>query len=147
MAYRVYDPVAGRVIISRDVVFDETAQLKWTDGENTSSSDFVIEEQLSGAPDYIIASTPTVQGGASTPTSPVPEVLPKHEPGSDTPRTPTSQSAGTTAPPVFVSPPSSGVSERLDAAHEADVPLRFRPLDHVLESTTPLGPVERVLAE
>jgi hypothetical protein len=88
MAYRVYDPAAGHVIISRDVVFDETAQWKWTDGENTSSSDFVIEEQLSGAPDYIIASTPTAQGGASTPTSPVLVSSPGQELGSDTLRTP-----------------------------------------------------------
>jgi hypothetical protein len=63
------------------------------------------------------------------------------------PRTLIFLSARTTASPVFVSPPSSGVSEHLDAAHEEDIPLRFRSLDYVLESTTPPGPVERVLAE
>jgi histone deacetylase 1/2 len=149
MAYRAYDPEAGRVVISRDIVFDEMVQWDWA--ANINTREFIIEGQPSVAPEVVITTTSTASTHSAPSTSSSPPPAPTSSPvpvsRSDTPRTPTFQSAGTSASPVFVSPPSSGVSERLDAAHEEDVPLRFRPLDHVLESTTPPGPVERVLAE
>ena len=32
-AYRLYDPVGGKVVVSRDVVFDEAAAWKWEETE------------------------------------------------------------------------------------------------------------------
>ena len=35
-AYRLYDPVAGRVTVSRDIIFDETAAWRWDGGDGGS---------------------------------------------------------------------------------------------------------------
>jgi hypothetical protein len=50
-AYRLYDPVTGRVIVSRDVVFDEAAAWKWDEeemavgeGAHGISGSFVVEQ-------------------------------------------------------------------------------------------------------
>src|SRR5438132_11857741 len=43
-AYRVFDPVAGRVHVSRDVIFDEDAGWDWSrDGDAPVDSTFTVE--------------------------------------------------------------------------------------------------------
>jgi hypothetical protein len=45
-----------------------------------------------------------------------------------------------------VSPPPN-LDEGLDADHDEDAPLRFRPVDNVVGPGTPPGPIERDLGE
>jgi transposase InsO family protein len=146
MAYRAYDPVAERVTISRDVVFDEAAQWSWTSSDDTRPSDFTIEGQSNMPPEVIIttASTSAQAGTPGTPTttSPAPAFTP-HAPGSPTPSTPATSRAATPASTAFLSPPSSSFSEHLDADHDDDVPLRFRPIDTVIGAATPPGLEDR----
>jgi hypothetical protein len=148
MAYRVYDPEADRVVIIHGVIFDESAQWSWNGDNDGGARDFIVDDLPLDGPSVITTTTfVTVQYGAAASTSPSPSPLTEQAPGSATPRTPAQNVATaptrSSASPIFVSPPSSGVSERLDAAHDDDVPLRFRPLDHVLGPATPPGLIER----
>ncbi|KAL8110815.1 hypothetical protein AgCh_026522 [Apium graveolens] len=42
-AYRLYNPVSGKVIISRNVVFDEEAHFKWNVKKNGSAYNIPVE--------------------------------------------------------------------------------------------------------
>lgn len=62
-AYRLYNPITKRIIISRDVVFDESKTWKWTVNsteEHISISDDEIEEEKQSQPSSsIIPSSPS----------------------------------------------------------------------------------------
>jgi hypothetical protein len=112
--YRVYDLVAKRVHITRDVVFDEGAQWDWsqeTDAETVGDGDFSVE--------YMVLST----------------II--------TPEEPTAREVSDQLIPsparVLGSPPHSpeeveeepGLGDRLDADHD-DAPLRLRSMQNLV---------------
>lgn len=141
-AYRAYNPVDGRVHVTRDAVFDEVAQWDWgTEGggvHNGSTEDFFVE-----FPDYIDVAV----GGVPVGRSPASAYSPPTAMTSTTPSTPTTPTvpAGSTQVTASASPeliefasPPSNLSDRLDVDHNDDVPTRFRKLDNLLgPSSTP----------
>jgi hypothetical protein len=72
-AYRCYDPVSKRVIISRDVVFDEAAAWRWcdTNGEQQEMGEpFTVEYNTKLVRDVVPATpTPPPAGVPATPTA------------------------------------------------------------------------------
>jgi hypothetical protein len=167
-AYRLFDPDAGRVVISRDVVFDESARWNWEesgDGEDRRGgidSSFSVEysEYFVATYDAAEASHQDSAGGSetggassspgageSTPTLPVaspppsPAATPTRSPAGQ--GTPTSATSSTGSSVRFVTPPPNA-STHVDAEHEGE-PLRFRAIrDLVGDEETP-GHAERVL--
>ncbi|KAF2320696.1 hypothetical protein GH714_030132 [Hevea brasiliensis] len=65
-AYRLYNPISGKVIISRDVVFNEEAVLKWNSDKegikNQVLGDFEVEQPASSAPSSPTSSAPSSPG-------------------------------------------------------------------------------------
>lgn len=45
-AYKLYDPKNKKVVISRDVVFEETQGWNWNGNENTQSSSTLIDDDV-----------------------------------------------------------------------------------------------------
>jgi hypothetical protein len=153
-AYRVYNPVDGRVGVTRDVVFDEGAQWDWgveAEGAgNGGKEEFVIqypehiEQVVGGEPAGRITAVansplaPTTPSVLKTPGAPhsAPAVLSR--------LTMPSEATISSTPVELVSPPSN-FDELLDAEHNDDAPARFRKLDHVLGPESPPGPIPRVL--
>jgi hypothetical protein len=138
-AYRAYDPVVRRVHITRDVVFDEDAQWDWAGSPKEHATNvhgddiFRVEMMTIGYG----GQTQDPSAAASTPSAP---------------RTPASAPASisteqaTPTDTQFVSPPPN-LDEGLDADHDEDAPLRFRPVDDIVGPGTPPGPIERDLGE
>jgi hypothetical protein len=115
----VYDPVEKKVHITRDVVFDESAQWDWSNdssAENAGGKDFGVE--------YIVWSTrtsPEQQGvGELADQLELPQV---EAPGSpiQMPKEGIDE----------VEPLSPGFSDTLDADHD-DAPLRLRSMESIL---------------
>ncbi|KAF0920508.1 hypothetical protein E2562_035531 [Oryza meyeriana var. granulata] len=133
-AYRLYDPVAHHVHVSRDMVFDELAQWDWeSSGEAMSSSNntFVItySECVNHGPGKgAETSTPQPGNHVLTPVA--------AEPG--TPGTPP-----TTTPIRFATLPTDA-SQHLDAEHN-DGPLRFRTIDDIIDDSLAPGQASREL--
>jgi len=44
--YKLYDPKGKKVVISRDVVFEESQGWNWNDSENTQSSSYLIDNDV-----------------------------------------------------------------------------------------------------
>lgn len=139
-AYRAYDPIAKRVHVTRDVVFDEGAQWDWgseeAGGETFGDGDvFTVEYSVS------TQGPPTTEGVEEAPVA-------APEEGELTP--PASPHAGGGAAPAghdeveFASPPSEA-DKLLDADHDDDAPLRFRRIDNIIGPASPRGFVPRAL--
>jgi hypothetical protein len=153
-AYRVYNPVDGRVGVTRDVVFDEGTQWDWgveaEEAGNGGEEEFVIQylEHI----EQVVGGEPARRSPAATnfppaPTTPsmlktpgAPQSAPAVLSRLTTPRATTISST----PVELVSPPSN-FDELLDAEHDDDAPARFRKLDHVLGPESPPDPIPRVL--
>jgi transposase InsO family protein len=151
-AYRVYDPVTRRVHISRDIIFDETAQWAWSADQNAGHGEFVIEEADPGEPAVITTTvTSSAPASSASPTSPAST---SPSPGNmAAASSPPSTAAVMTPSPghqqalEFASPPESGFSDLLDADHDDEAPLRFRRVDNIIGESTPPGFVDRNLEE
>jgi hypothetical protein len=153
-AYRLYDPRARRVCISRDVVFDEKKAWRWAehgDGEeargSTVSSSFTIEHWVTRE-----AEEQQAQDGAGAAAETEEHAAPAgtEESGSPTPGTPVGQaSPATSASPStastirFATPPPE-VSDFVDDDYDGE-PLRFRAVDNIIRHGAPPGLAERIL--
>lgn len=146
-AYMMYNPVDGRVNITRDAVFDEAAQWSWDQDVAESINDgdtFTMEystrqptmagEAAGGSP-VVSNSLPTVAdsgGGAALGMAPI---------------SPASPTTSRTAAPEridFTTPPEL-MEELVDAEYDVGDPVRFRIVDSVLGAASPPGLAPRVL--
>jgi hypothetical protein len=134
-AYRLFDPAANRVHVSRDVVFDEDASWDWSEsGHATDDTPFVVEflvhggapvpaaESSAATQEATATSTPSPDGGKSPP-SPLSRdsaASPASPPAASTSSTPTMP-----PPASFVSPPA-GADDMLDADDDPEHPHRYR---------------------
>ena len=169
-AYRLYDPASSKVVVSRDVVFDEAACWGWEsgDGEATPgglSSSFTVEYMVySGAgelahdegeatPSSESQGTPSsaTQGAPSSESQGTPSSATQGAPSSEaqvTPSragqgTPISAATSTVSSIRFVTPPPSA-SPNIDADYSGE-PLRFRLVDDIVGMGSPPGQAAHVL--
>ncbi|WVZ50371.1 hypothetical protein U9M48_001629 [Paspalum notatum var. saurae] len=142
-AYRAYDPVAKRVHVTRDVVFDEAAQWDYTDADHGGNNTFTVEYGVVPEQEGMEDAAPAMPDGGMEPGTPSATAA---TPGAASPAAvaeagspPASAGAisqaastGAASPLVqFVTPPIA-VDEELDADHDDDVPLRFRTVENIL---------------
>jgi hypothetical protein len=131
-AYRAYDPLSGRVTITRDVVFDEEAQWAWSEGSeaegnsgNNTDGTFTIQYRLLSE-----------EGGeaAGDPVTP--------------PASPAGLGAGLFTPPSgghFATLRREPDEDDLDIDHD-DAPLWLHAMDDVLGAATPPSYAARELS-
>jgi hypothetical protein len=126
-AYRCYDLVTKRIIMSHEVIFDEPGQWHWDDGEDSVDvfEPFIIEY-----------TTEIVQGREYVPASASP--APSHAPSTPPPAV----QADTTE---LMSPPAE---HELDLNIDRDdAPLRFRAINSMIGPSSPPGLTRRVLVK
>ena len=131
--YRFYDPSTGRLVISRDVIFEEN--LAWNWGNTASSPTSSVEETETFMVHYkSTIPDPTMEGNAGD--------LPAEEEGEQfadqggdvdhneaTPNPPNSPGSNQPAAVIFATPPSQHSEETFGG------PLRFRTLNDLFDST------------
>ena len=120
-AYRLYDPKGGRVVVSRDVVFDEMAAWDWEDqgaGEAAGvSSTFAVEHLvIQGGDDG--AGEQAAAGDQAPPAA-------AHSP----PQSPAMAAQGT--PPLEFTSPPTDIDEFVDAFHDGEED-QFKPVDNIV---------------
>ncbi|KAF8646560.1 hypothetical protein HU200_065782 [Digitaria exilis] len=141
-AWRFYDPITHRAMVSRDAVFEEQASWDWDAGNAsdtpTDYTEFVIEYPAAvDAPEHgvvpahrdVMPASP--QLGTPPPMTPAPASPPLASPPPATPPPVT---------PVFVSP-TTNAAQYLDSGN--DVMPRFRTIDNLVNYATPPGPAQR----
>lgn len=126
-AYRVFDPVARRVHVTRDIVFDEAAQWDWSAWSEDDDSSMNHDGGLS---EFMVAGE--YMAGAE-----------EHAEGSSEPTTPAATAGSTSPEQVEFATPPNDAEEFLDADHDEEEMVRFRTLDNVLGPCSPPGLAER----
>jgi hypothetical protein len=127
-AYRLYNLAMKRILVSRDVVFDEGRGWNW-DGSDTADGEdveFTVEYSHEATPARFIPispspASPAQPASSTTPTAPSPVV--------PTPPTWSASSSATPAPAApahFVSPPASLDPELYDEGDDPAAPHRYR---------------------
>jgi hypothetical protein len=168
-AYRIYDQVSWRVLVSRDVVFDETRGWDWSKSADHAASkaeELVFDDEL------IDAGGPGAQDASATAASPLPRSPSPGEIGSAASTGGTPYSASAPSPVSAPSPTSALPSpspasatpggaaqtqiesatalqddeDRLDAFYDGE-PLRYRRLDNILGDEAVPEVEPRVCAE
>jgi len=169
-AYRVYDPVSRRVLISRDVIFDEAGGWDWNSSAEHAASmaeELSIDFELAAAgvledrdaPSPPPATTPTVSrppalgefGDAASPagasTLPFPASTSRASPSSAPAHSPAPKTpVAAELVPAELATPLEDDEERLDAFY-GDEPLRYRTVDNILGEESILEEVPRVCAQ
>lgn len=125
---RVFDPADKRVVVTRDVVFDETTSWPWTDTEEArrvSPSDmFTVHYEVASSS---IPVGPLVVNDVTPPASAVPTP--------PSPRTPASPPPSPSSPVVeFVSLPDATP----DGDDDDGAPRRYRTVANILGTTAPV---------
>ena len=121
-AYHAYDPIVGTVHVTRNVIFDESAQWDWSGGAETSTGvdhggEFIVQNRtVPGQEAELVAHL----GSPATP------------PGAMEPGTPPVTS-------MVASGASPDVDDDLDADHDDEAPLQFRTMENVVGSASPPG--------
>jgi hypothetical protein len=143
--YRLYEPVGKRIIVSRDVVFDEGSSWDWNDEEQGEHDELVVEYMVHGG-------APARREPAAEPAMPSMTASPPSPPSDGPPAasaalTPTGsytevgESSGSgPAPSVpasstgieFVSPPNS-FTDTLDDGDDPGNPHRFRMVAELMD--------------
>lgn len=127
-AYRVYDPVAKKLYVSRDVVFEE--EKKWNWETNTGRQD----PEWSGT--FTVVYTPRDMGddlGSNGGTQEVSDAPGQQSPATPERPPPATPSMPTTSTGVeFVSPPMGG------SCDSEGMPLRYRSLENLQQTTLPV---------
>jgi hypothetical protein len=126
-AYRLYNPATKRVLVSRDVVFDEGRRWNWdgSDAADGKDVEFTVEYSHEATPARFIPispspASPVQPASSSTPSTPSPDV--------PTPPTWSASSSVTPAPAVlarFVSPPASLDPELYNEGDDPAAPHRY----------------------
>ncbi|CAA0839612.1 cysteine-rich RLK (RECEPTOR-like protein kinase) 8 [Striga hermonthica] len=158
-AYRLYDPRGGKVVVSRDVVFDKMVVWDWENpgtGEARGvSGTFVIEHLgIHGGGDVGIEEPAADAPSPATVVASVEPQSPAMGTGEESPpaaaHTPPPQSpdaAGQGTPPAttveFASPPSN-IDEYVDAFHDGEE-VRFRRMDNLVGNSVVPGLASRLL--
>jgi hypothetical protein len=161
-AYRAYDPISGRVDITRDAVFDEGAQWDWAEtrekeagGSSDGSGIFTILYPVERNREYKEIGRreePVVQGAAGGAEQEAEQGTPQPDQGIPpaefgTPPAAPNSPAAVVSPAQFVSPPGVIDEEQLDDEHTGDTPLRFRTVDNLLGPANPPGYAQRFLED
>jgi len=166
--YRVYDPVSQRVLVSRDVVFDETRGWDWSKSADHAAS---VAEELVFDDELIDAGGPGAHDASATAASPLPRSPSPGEIGSAASLggAPSSASASSPAPAPSPASASSSASpasatpggaaqtqiesatplrddDRLNAFYDGE-PLRYRRIDNILGDEAVPEVEPRVCAE
>jgi hypothetical protein len=165
-AYRLYDPAGGKVVVSRDIIFDEAAAWSWEEpatGEARGVIDIFTTERLvihgdgdagvepvagePGSPAAEEAEPPSPAafgGGGQAPLTTVQSPFQL----SPVPASPVPAEQGTSSAAAaieFTTPPSN-ISDFVDAFHN-DEEVRFRRMDNVVGEAEASGLATRLFGD
>jgi hypothetical protein len=155
--YRLYDPVGKRMIVSRDVVFDEGSSWDWSHEEQDEHGELVVEYMVHGG-------APARRDPGGEPATPSTTASPPTPPSNGPPAasaavtpagayTEVGESSGSgPAPSVptsstgveFVSPPDS-FTDTLDDGDDPENPHRFRMVADLMDKEAAAPPQGRCL--